>query len=95
MVCGNSTELTKVDSSRVPLNWGEDNLAFSHPGLVFNHSLAPRAGSRTHPDGKAWELIAAGFRNLFDLACDGEPSTYDADTTSANPGTAGLASITS
>ncbi len=36
---------------------------------------------RTDPDGKNWELFAAGFRNPYDLAfnADGELFTYDAD----------------
>ncbi len=82
MVCGNSTELTKVDSSRVPLNWGEDNLATRIPTGFMDDSLAPQGWiARTDPDGKEWELIAAGMRNPFDIAFnrDGELFTYDAD----------------
>ena len=82
VVCGNSTVLTKVDSSRVPLNWGEDNLATRIPTGFMDDSLAPQGWiARTDPDGKAWELIAAGFRNPFDIAFDrdGELFTYDAD----------------
>ena len=82
VVCGNSTELTKVDRSRVPLNWGEDNLATRIPTGFMDDSLAPQGWiARTDPDGKAWELIAAGLRNPFDIAFnrDGELFTYDAD----------------
>ena len=82
VVCGNSTELTKVDSSRVPLNWGEDNLASRIPTGFMDDSLAPQGWiARTEPDGKEWELIAAGLRNPFDIAFnrDGELFTYDAD----------------
>lgn len=82
VVCGNSTELPKVDSSRVPLTWGEDNLATRIPTGFMDDSLAPQGWiARTDPDGKAWELIAAGFRNPFDIAFDhdGELFTYDAD----------------
>ena len=62
VVCGNSTELTKVDSSRVPLNWGEDNLASRIPTGFMDDSLAPQGWiARTDPDGKEWELIAAGL----------------------------------
>ena len=82
VVCGNSTELTKVDRSRVPFNWGEDNLATPIPTGFMDDSLA-LAGwiARTDPDGKEWELIAAGMRNPFDIAFnhDGELFTYDAD----------------
>ena len=82
VVCGNSTELTKVDRSRVPLNWGEDNLATRIPTGFMDDSLAPQGWiARTDPDGKEWELIAAGLRNPFDIAFnrDGELFTYDAD----------------
>lgn len=82
VVCGNSTELTKVDSSRVPLNWGEDNLACRIPTGFMDNSLAPQGWiARTDPDGKEWELIAAGMRNPFDIAFnhEGELFTYDAD----------------
>src|SRR4051794_24981862 len=82
VVCGNSTELTKIDSSRVPLNWGEDNLATRIPTGFMDDSLAPQGWiARTDPDGKEWELIAAGLRNPFDIAFDkdGELFTYDAD----------------
>jgi putative heme-binding domain-containing protein len=82
VVCGNSTELTKVDRSRVPLNWSEDNLATRIPTGFMDDSLAPQGWiARTDPDGKEWELIAAGLRNPFDIAFnhDGELFTYDAD----------------
>jgi putative heme-binding domain-containing protein len=82
VVCGNSTELTKVDRSRVPLNWGEDNLATRIPTGFMDDSLAPQGWiARTDPEGKEWELIASGMRNPFDIAFnrDGELFTYDAD----------------
>jgi putative heme-binding domain-containing protein len=82
VVCGNSTELTAVDRSRVPLNWGEDNLATRIPTGFMDDSLAPQGWiARTDPEGKEWELIASGMRNPFDIAFnrDGELFTYDAD----------------
>jgi putative heme-binding domain-containing protein len=82
VVCGNATELTKVDRSRVPLNWGEDNLPPRIPTGFMDDSLAPQGWiARTDPDGKEWQLIAAGLRNPFDIAfnTDGELFTYDAD----------------
>jgi len=82
VVCGNSTKLTKVDRSRVPFNWGEDNLVTRIPTGFMDDSLAPQGWiARTDPDGKEWELIAAGMRNPFDIAFnrDGELFTYDAD----------------
>ena len=48
----------------------------------MDDSLAPQGWiARTDPDGKEWELIAAGIRNPFDIAFnrDGELFTYDAD----------------
>jgi putative heme-binding domain-containing protein len=82
VVCGNSTQLTNVDRSRIPLNWGEDNLLSRIPTGFMDDSLAPQGWiARTDPDGKEWELIAAGLRNPFDIAFnrDGELFTYDAD----------------
>jgi putative heme-binding domain-containing protein len=82
VVCGNSTEPTKVDRSRLPLTWGEDNLVTRIPTGFMDGSLAPQGWiARTDPDGKQWELIAAGLRNPFDIAFDkdGELFTYDAD----------------
>lgn len=82
VVCGNSTELTRVDASRVPLVWGEDNLASRIPTGFMDDSLAPQGWiARTDPEGKTWELFAAGLRNPFDIAFnqDGELFTYDAD----------------
>jgi putative heme-binding domain-containing protein len=82
VVCGNSTNLTSVDRSRVPLTWGEDNLITRIPTGFMDDSLAPQGWiARTDPDGKEWELIAAGMRNPFDIAFnhDGELFTFDAD----------------
>ena len=82
VVCGNSAELTKVDHSRVPLNWGEDNLIPRIPTGFMDDSMAPQGWiARTDKDGKTWELYAAGMRNPFDIAFnrDGELFTYDAD----------------
>ncbi|GIW88007.1 MAG: hypothetical protein KatS3mg108_2331 [Isosphaeraceae bacterium] len=82
VVCGNTAELTRIDASRVPLVWGEDNLASRIPTGFMDDSLAPQGWiARTDPDGQRWELIAAGLRNPFDIAfnTDGELFTYDAD----------------
>ncbi len=82
VVCGNSTNLTEVSSSRLPLTWSEDNLITRIATGFMDDSLAPQGWiARTDPDGKDWELIAAGFRNQFDLAFNrhGEAFTYDAD----------------
>jgi putative heme-binding domain-containing protein len=82
LVVGNQSKLTEVDSSRVPINWGEDNLVKRIRTGFMDDSLAPQGWiARTDPDGKQWELIAVGFRNQFDLAFNrlGELFTYDAD----------------
>jgi putative heme-binding domain-containing protein len=82
VVCGNSTELTNVDHSRVPLNWGEDHLLPRIPTGFMDDSMAPQGWiARTDKDGKSWELIASGMRNPFDIAFNrhGELFTYDAD----------------
>ena len=79
---GNQSELTPVDSSRVPMNWGEDNLLARLPTGFMDDSYAPQGWiARTDPDGKKWELIAMGLRNEFDIAFnrEGELFTYDAD----------------
>jgi putative heme-binding domain-containing protein len=82
VVVGNQSRLTSIDSSRVPLNWSEDNLIPRIPTGFMDDSLAPQGWiARTDPAGEKWELIAAGFRNHFDVAFnrDGELFTYDAD----------------
>lgn len=82
IVVGNSSRATKFDSSRVPFNWGEDNLIPRIPTGFMDDSMAPQGWiAKTDPDGKEWELIAVGLRNEFDLAYNrqGELFTYDAD----------------
>ncbi|QOV90608.1 c-type cytochrome [Humisphaera borealis] len=84
IVVGNKSELTKVDSSRVPMLWGEDHLLPRMPdGRGFmRDKLAPGGNIYSmSPDGKTWELVATGFRNQYDAAFnkDGELFTYDAD----------------
>ncbi len=82
VVVGNQSTLTQLSSSRVPRVWSEDNLLPRIPTGFMDNSLAPQGWiARTDPDGKEWELIAAGFRNQFDAAFNraGELFTYDAD----------------
>ncbi len=84
IVSGNQTKVTEVTSSRVPKIWSEDHLL---PRLWDGNGfmkgvLAPGGWiARTDPEGKAWELIATGFRNEYDAAYnrDGELFTFDAD----------------
>ncbi|MEX2139397.1 MAG: family 16 glycoside hydrolase, partial [Pirellulales bacterium] len=82
VVIGNQSSLTEMASSRVPYNWGEDDLLPRMPTGFMDDSYAPQGYvSRMSPDGKEWELIAMGFRNHFDVAFNrvGELFTYDAD----------------
>lgn len=82
-VIGNQTPLTEIDSSRVPLNWGEDNLLPPLVGRGFMREVKAPGGwiAKTDPEGKTWELIASGFRNQYDAAFNtlGDLFTYDAD----------------
>jgi putative heme-binding domain-containing protein len=81
---GNQTKLTKIDSSRVPLLWGEDQLLPRMPdGRGFMTTTLAPGGCfyRIDPDGKHWELLANGTRNPYDAAFNrhGELFAYDAD----------------
>lgn len=85
LVGGNHTKLPgPIDRSRLPANWREDSLLplIPDPGGHAVGVWAPGGWIvRTDRDGKQWELIAAGFRNAYDLAFnrDGELFTYDSD----------------
>jgi putative heme-binding domain-containing protein len=85
IVGGNHTALpAPFTRSRVPAHYAEDVLLapLDDPG---GHALGIRAPGgwvvRTDPDGAAWELVAAGLRNAYDLAVspEGELLTYDSD----------------
>ncbi|MCA9035498.1 MAG: hypothetical protein KDA91_10215, partial [Planctomycetaceae bacterium] len=84
-VCaGNHTLPTEFTTSRVPRNWGEDQLLprMWDAGGHAVGKLAPGGWiAKVSPDGQEWELVASGFRNEFDIAfnTDGELFTYDAD----------------
>ncbi len=83
VVCGDGTPLPKVDASRVPQVWDEDQLLPRTYGRGFMKGTPAPGGyiCRVDPNGKQWELICVGFRNEFDAAfnADGELFTYDAD----------------
>ncbi|MBM1108095.1 c-type cytochrome [Aurantibacter crassamenti] len=71
-------------NSRLPTNWGEDNLFTPYLDARghANDIKAPGGWiAKFSPDGTDWELISAGFRNPFDMAFnkDGELFAYDAD----------------
>ena len=84
-VCGgNHTDIPDPETSRLPRTWAEDQLL---PRMwdAGGHAVGKMAPggwvAKTDPEGKSFELIAAGFRNEYDLAfnAQGELFTYDAD----------------
>ncbi|MBI1249085.1 c-type cytochrome [bacterium] len=83
IVCGNQTNLTDLASSRLPQVWGEDLVLPRIFGRGFMRDKMAPGGyiAKIDPEGKDWELIAAGFRNEYDAAYnrDGELFAYDAD----------------
>src|SRR3954451_15631265 len=83
VLCGNKTPPVKTDRSRVPHVWDEDQLFPRIYGVGFMRGTPAPAGSiyKVDFDGKKWELVSCGFRNIFDAAfnADGELFTYDAD----------------
>ena len=84
LITGNNSDLTELNSSRVPLHWGEDHLLMRMPdGRGHNRDRLAPGGNiyKFSPDGKDWELVSSGFRNIFDggFNRDGELFTYDAD----------------
>ncbi|MBI1310377.1 c-type cytochrome [bacterium] len=82
VICGNRTDLTEIETSRVPRIWDEDLLLPRAQGKFMRGVRAPGGYiCRIDPEGKHWELIATGFRNEFDGAfnADGELFAYDAD----------------
>ncbi len=85
-IAGNHTIIPDqlLKNSRLPTNWGEDNLI--EPYLDArghaNDIKAPGGWiSKFNAEGTEWELISAGYRNPFDIAFnqDGELFTYDSD----------------
>jgi putative heme-binding domain-containing protein len=85
LVCGNGSKPTELaPTSPTPQIWGEDHLLPRMPdGRGFMRDVMAPGGIiyRVTPDGKTFEAVANGFRNVFDAAVnrDGELFTYDAD----------------
>ncbi|MEM0968483.1 MAG: c-type cytochrome, partial [Verrucomicrobiota bacterium] len=85
LVTGNNAVLTDtVPSSPVAKHWGEDHLLPRMPdGRGHNRHVKAPGGIiyRLDPDGKKFEIVANGFRNIYgaSLNKDGELFTYDAD----------------
>jgi len=85
VVGGNHTKLpASLASSRVAQCWAEDQLLPQHAD-PNGHAVGITAPGgwicKTDPEGKQWELLAAGFRNSYDMAFDrdGEAFTFDSD----------------
>ena len=68
--CGNQLEEPSAESSRVPRNWGEDQLFPMLTGRGFMRDKQAPGGwlAKTDLDGKKWELITIGTRNTYDIA---------------------------
>ena len=86
IVCGNMAgkPVDGFDSSRVPMHWDEDQLLprLADSGGHASNTMAPGGWiAKTDLDGKHWELVCIGFRNIYDAAFnrDGDLFTYDAD----------------
>ncbi|MDB6056604.1 MAG: heme-binding protein [Verrucomicrobiales bacterium] len=84
VVAGNGTRFAKPELSRVPRIWSEDHLLPRIPDArgFMTTVLAPGGCFyRVDPEGKAWELVANGFRNPYDAAFNryGDLLTFDAD----------------
>ncbi|MBM83966.1 MAG: heme-binding protein [Planctomycetaceae bacterium] len=85
VIAGNNTYLPEdIKTYLLPKTWAEDQLLPRAPCSNGHNTGRMAPGGfvcRIDPDGKNWDLIAAGFRNPYDLAFnrDGELFTYDAD----------------
>lgn len=84
VVAGNHTDIPGMDAYRLPPTWQEDNLLqqIKDPQGHATDRMAPGGWiAKTDSVGSTWELIAAGFRNTFDIAFNdvGELFAYDSD----------------
>lgn len=85
LLAGNHTMVPPTFAkSRLPMNWGEDNLFPQYKDARGHASTIEAPGgwiAKTDSTGADWELISAGYRNPFDIALnnDGELFTFDAD----------------
>ena len=85
-IAGNHTLVPDelLSDSRVPINWGEDNLLPTYPDARGHATDIEAPGGwimKFAPDGSAYELVSVGYRNPFDLAFNdnGELFAFDAD----------------
>ena len=82
-IVGDQTPITKMDVSRVPTHWDEDQLFPMLAGRGFMREVNAPGGwiAKTDLDGKKWELLTTGFRNTYDADFnhEGDLFTFDAD----------------
>jgi putative heme-binding domain-containing protein len=84
ITAGNHVDVPQFETYRLPPVWQDDNLfpQIKDPRGHANSRKAP-GGWIAHMDslGNHWELIAAGFRNEFDIVFNeaGDLFTYDSD----------------
>lgn len=85
-IAGNHTLVPEQlkKGSRIPTNWGEDNLfePYLDARGHANDVKAPGGWvAKFNPEGTDWQIISVGYRNAFDIAFnkDGELFAYDAD----------------
>jgi len=85
LITGNNVDLTETeDSSPVAKNWADDHLLPRMPdGRGHNRNRLAPGGIvyKVSKDGKKFEIVASGFRNIYggDLNRNGDLFTYDAD----------------
>ncbi|WP_090601991.1 c-type cytochrome [Parapedobacter koreensis] len=84
LVCGNHTDVPKMDSYLLPSNWDEDNVfqSIKDPRGHAVDRMAPGGWiAETDSLGRHWQFVAGGFRNTFDIAFndEGELFAYDSD----------------
>ncbi len=84
VIAGNYTDMPTMDKYRLPKTWAYDNLfpEIKDPRGHANDRKEPGGWvAKIDPEGKHWELMAAGFRNAFDMAFneEGDLFVYDAD----------------
>ena len=85
LTAGDDCSLPTGSGSHVPLVWGGDQLLSPENQAKEWHSksgIVPGGWvCRTDPEGKVWEVVCAGIRNSYRLACspEGEIFGYDND----------------
>lgn len=83
LLAGNATFLPAPETSRVPQNWQMDILIppLGQTDGVWRPNRPGGWIAKLDPEGRAFELLAVGVRNPYDMAFDaeGELFTFDAD----------------